>query len=161
MPLTDIGYPFLQEALVTAVTDELFDYILSDNGQILPVPHSQLEISAWKRKAERIENHYSKRMGMILGPVEVLVHVSQLAGLRRTDEGAMVKEFQNIPGMEADFALQTVVDYHIVSEDQRFLVSTSIHPSIYCCANAYKYLGERCCAYCGRISRRCKSILLG
>ena len=117
------GYPFLSEAMVTAVTDEMFDYVLGDGGQILPVPHNQADIEAWRKKAERIEGQYSKRMGMIIGSVEVIVHVAQLSGLRRTDEGAMVKEFLKIPGMENDFAIQTVVDFHSVSQDQRFLVS--------------------------------------
>ena len=92
----------------------------SDNGQLIPIPHGPSELSNWRRKAERIENHYSKRMGIVTGPVEVLVHVDMLKGMRRTDDGATVKEYDQIPGVEADYAAQTIV-WNVVSEDQRFL----------------------------------------
>ncbi|KAF8536400.1 XRN 5'-3' exonuclease N-terminus-domain-containing protein [Trichophaea hybrida] len=115
-----VGYPFLQEAKVTAVSDEMFRYMLSDQGQLIPVPHGPAELSNWRRKAERIENHYSKRMGVVTGPVEVLFHVDMLKGMRRTDEGAMIKEYDKIPGVETDYAAQTIV-WNVVSEDQRFL----------------------------------------
>lgn len=110
----------MQEAKVTAVSDELFKYVLSDLGQLIPVPHGPAEISNWKRKADRIENHYSKRMGIVTGPVEVLFHVDMLKGMRRTDDGAMVKEYDKIPGVEIDYAAQTIV-WDVASEDQRFL----------------------------------------
>jgi len=110
----------LQEAKVTAVSDEMFQYMLSDQGQLIPVPHGPAELGNWKRKADRIENHYSKRMGVVTGPVEVLFHVDMLKGMRRTDEGAMIKEYDKIPGVETDYAAQTIV-WNVVSEDQRFL----------------------------------------
>jgi 5'-3' exonuclease len=113
------GYPFLQEAKVTAISDELFKYQLSD-GQIMPIPHGPYEIEAWKKKAERMENAYSKRMGIIIGPVEVVVHTSILKGLKRTEDGAMVKEYAVVPGIETDYAAQAVVD-EVVNEDTRFI----------------------------------------
>lgn len=118
------GYPFLQEAKVKAVSDASVRYTLSNGGQLIPVPLSPNEIRNWKRKAERIENHYSKRMGVIIGPVEVLVHVDMLKGMRRTDDGATVKEYDLIPGVETDYAAQTIVR-NVVSEDQRFLEKDS------------------------------------
>lgn len=113
------GYPFLQEAKVTAISDELFRYQLSD-GQIMPIPHGQYEIEAWKKKAEKMENAYSKRMGIVIGSVEVVVHTSILKGLKRTEDGAMVKEYAIIPGIETDYAAQAVVD-EVVNEDTRFI----------------------------------------
>lgn len=116
-----VGYPFLQEAKVTAISDELFRYAPGNPGQpVIPVPHGPQEINMFKRKAERIENHYSKRMGIVIGPVEILVHVDMLKGMRRTDEGAMVKEYAQIPSVDADYAAQTLV-LNVLSEDQRFI----------------------------------------
>lgn len=114
-----VGYPFLQEAKVTAISDELFKYQLSDS-QIMPIPHSPYEIEAWRKKADRMESNYSKRMGIVIGPVEVVVHTSVLKGLKRTDEGAMVKEYAVVPGIETDYAAQTVVD-EVLNEDTRFV----------------------------------------
>jgi 5'-3' exoribonuclease 1 len=72
-----------------------------------------------------MENTYSKKMGIIIGPVEIVLHVKVLKGLWRTDEGAMVKEYAEIPGIETDYAAQTVVE-EVVSEDQRFLEKSAI-----------------------------------
>lgn len=115
----------MQEAKVTAISDELFKYMLSDVGQVLPVPHSPYEADAWRKKAERMENYYSKRMGILIGPVEVVIHTAILKGLKRTDEGAMIKEYAVIAGVETDYAAQTVVD-DVISEDQRFLEKPTV-----------------------------------
>jgi 5'-3' exoribonuclease 1 len=122
-----VGYPFLQEAKVVRVSDELFDYVLpdSDGGHVMSVPHNPQEIEIWRKKAQRIENTYSKRLGMIIGPVESLVHVDMLKGLKKTDDGAIIKEYAQIPGMETDYASQIVVD-EVISEDQRFLEKAAL-----------------------------------
>ncbi|KAL8858600.1 MAG: hypothetical protein Q9178_004894 [Gyalolechia marmorata] len=117
-----VGYPFLSEAKVIRVSDELFSYSRPENGTGPPVavPHGPQEIDLWHRKAERIESVYSKRLGMIIGPVETLIHVDMLKGLKKTDDGASIKEYAHIPGLEVDYASQMVVE-EVVSEDQRFL----------------------------------------
>ncbi|KAI0597976.1 exoribonuclease 1 [Biscogniauxia sp. FL1348] len=117
-----VGYPFLQEARVVRVSDELFDYSLSptDPGQVVQIHHSARDIEEWNKKASRIENFYSKRLGIIIGSVESMIHVEMLRGLIKTDEGATVKEYGLIPGMETDYAAQIVVD-EVVSEDERFI----------------------------------------
>lgn len=123
-----VGYPFLQEAKVVKVSDELFDYILPDSGPShapIAIPHGPREIEMWKKRADRIENTYSKRLGMVTGQVETLVHVEMLKGLRRTDEGALVKEYAEIPGVESEYASQTIVD-EVVSPDQRFLEQAAL-----------------------------------
>jgi len=89
------------------------------------MPHGPYEVEAWKRKAERIEAHYSKRLAMVIGPVEIVMHVAMLKGLKRTDDGAMVKDYAVIPGTETDFAAQTIVT-EVASEDQRFLESAAV-----------------------------------
>jgi 5'-3' exoribonuclease 1 len=122
-----VGYPFLQEAKIVRVSDELFDYVLPKDGSdhVVQINHSPREIDDWKKKADRIESVYSKRLGIIIGEVESLVHVEMLKGMKKTDEGAIIKEFAQIPGMETDYASQTVVD-EVISEDQRFLEKAAV-----------------------------------
>lgn len=116
-----VGYPFLQEALVFRVSDELFDYILPPGEQhVVSIPHTPQQIEQWKKKANKIESTYSKRLGMIIGDVESLVHIQPLKGMAKTDEGATLKEFAEIPGQETDYALQVVVD-DVVNPDERFI----------------------------------------
>ena len=121
-----VGYPFLQEAKVTCVSDELCDYSLADpNAEATPanieiLPHGPQEISNWRKKANRIEGAYSKRLGTVIGDVESLIHVNMLVGLRKTDEGATIKQYSTVEGLETDYATQTIVD-SVISEDQRFL----------------------------------------
>ncbi|KAI1139071.1 exoribonuclease 1 [Hypoxylon sp. FL0543] len=117
-----VGYPFLQEAKITRVSDELFDYSLASDGsgQVVQTHHSGKDIEEWNKKSTRIENFYSKRLGIIIGTVESMVHVEMLKGLVKTDEGATIKEYGQIPGMETDYAAQVIVD-EVVSEDERFI----------------------------------------
>ncbi|PGH12408.1 hypothetical protein AJ80_06715 [Polytolypa hystricis UAMH7299] len=121
-----VGYPFLQEAKIIRVSDELFNYVQADGEEhIVSIPHSPSEADQWRRKAERIESYYSKRLGTITGPVESMVHVQMLKGLMKTDQGATVKEFGDIPGAETDYALQIIVD-DVISEDQRFIEKEAV-----------------------------------
>jgi 5'-3' exoribonuclease 1 len=116
-----VGYPYLQEALVVRVSDELFDYILPPGAQhVVSIPHTPQQIEQFKKKADRIESHYSKRLGMIIGSVESLVHIQPLKGMIKTDDGAVIKDFADIPGQETDYALQVVVD-DVVNPDDRFI----------------------------------------
>ncbi|KAH7552877.1 XRN 5'-3' exonuclease N-terminus-domain-containing protein [Bipolaris maydis] len=117
-----VGYPFLHEAKVVKVSDELFDYVLPESGPSAPVaiPHGPQEISNWKKTANRIETQYSKRLGINIGEVESLVHVEMLKGLRKTDEGATIKEYGEVAGLQIEYATQTIVD-EVASPDARFL----------------------------------------
>jgi len=118
---TFVGYPFLSEAKIVRVSDELFDYTLATPGMPpMQIPHSPPEIEMWRRKAARIEQGYAKRLGVVTGDIESLVHIETLKGMKRTDEGATVKEYGVMPGIETDYASQMVVD-EVISEDQRFL----------------------------------------
>lgn len=122
-----VGFPFLQEGKVIKVSDELFDYFLPEDGttHVITKPHGPREIDDWRSKAERIESNYSSRLGIVIGPVESITHVELLKGLRKTDEGAAIKEYAYIPGQEHDFASQTIVD-EVISEDQRFLERAAV-----------------------------------
>ena len=122
-----VGFPYLQEAKVVKVSDELFDYVLPENGPSVPVPvpHASKDIADWKKRAGRIASTYSKRLGILVGEVESLVHVEMLKGLKKTADGATIKEHAEIPGMEAEYAAQTIVD-EVVSEDPRFLEKAAL-----------------------------------
>ncbi|EFX02767.1 exonuclease [Grosmannia clavigera kw1407] len=115
-----VGYPFLQEAKVVRVSDELFDYTLDEQGGVEQHHHGGKEMERWQSKARSIEENYSRRLGIVIGTVESLVHVHMLKGLVKTDVGATIKEYGEVAVMETDFAAQTVVD-SVVNEDARFI----------------------------------------
>lgn len=82
---TFIGWPFLQEGMVVAVSDSLFRYekiriITSGPEKVISNPHPPTGLGHWKSRAERIEKAYSKRFGVITGDIEVLLHVRPLKG---------------------------------------------------------------------------------
>ena len=122
-----VGYPFLFEAKVVRVSDEMFSYSLPPNGvgPAITIPHGPQELGMWHKKAERIEAVYSKRLGMIIGDVSALIHVDILKGLRKTDEGATIKEFAPIPGVETEYASQSIVE-NVISPDQRFIEQAAL-----------------------------------
>ncbi|KAK7749459.1 exonuclease II Exo2 [Cytospora paraplurivora] len=116
-----VGYPFLQEAKVVRVSDELFDYTLAEDGsgEVVVKDHSNRDTDDWLKNARYWDDFYSKRLGILIGDVESMVHVEMLKGLFKTDEGATVKEYGEIPGMRDFYATQTIVD-EVVNEDERF-----------------------------------------
>lgn len=121
---TFIGWPFLQEGLVTAVSDALFKYeklvlVPGTPAKIVSNPHIQQGLGHWKSKAERIVSVYSKKCGVITGDVDVLVHVRPLKGLKRLESGALVKDYEG-PEKELEQAVQMVIS-EVASEDPRFL----------------------------------------
>ncbi|KIW13743.1 hypothetical protein PV08_08934 [Exophiala spinifera] len=122
-----VGYPFLQEAKIVKISDELFDYTMAEGGksQVQTVEHTGSEIDQFHKKAERIEKWYSKRLGMLTGDVETLVHVEMLKGLKKLDDGSTVKEFAELPGMETIHATQLVVP-SVISEDVRFIEKAAL-----------------------------------
>ena len=126
-----VGYPFLQEAKVVRVSDELFDYYLEDpSAEATPTniavrEHTQNDSAQWRRKADRLMKFYAKRLAIEAGEPESMVHVESLVGLRKTETGATVKEYAEIPGQETDFLTQTVVD-HVESPDQRFIEKAAV-----------------------------------
>ncbi|KAI0649009.1 exonuclease II [Trametes meyenii] len=119
-----IGWPFLQEGLVSSISDSLFTYekLTVSPGRppkVVSNPHTQQGLSLWKSKAEKIERYYSKRCGVITDNIEVLVHVRPLKGLKRLDDGAFVKDYEG-PNKEVEQAVQMAVT-EVFSEDPRFI----------------------------------------
>ncbi|KAJ3715996.1 exonuclease II [Lentinula raphanica] len=121
-----IGWPFLSEGMVVGVSDELFRYEKGQVGapgrgveKVLGTPHSQSGLGLWKMKADKIEGVYSKRFGVITGPVDVLVHVRPLKGLKRLEDGSLVKEYEGSE-KETEIAVQMSVSA-VGAEDPRYI----------------------------------------
>jgi 5'-3' exoribonuclease 1 len=81
-----VGWPFLQEGKITAVSNSLFKYekmsiTPGSPPKVISNPHSPQGLGHWKMKADRIGANYSKRYGVITGDIEVLVHVLPLKGV--------------------------------------------------------------------------------
>ncbi|RMZ84057.1 hypothetical protein DV737_g1270, partial [Chaetothyriales sp. CBS 132003] len=121
-----VGYPFLQEAKVVKVQDELFDWVLPE-GETVPqsTEHGSSDIDRFHKKADSLENHYSKRLAMLCGDIESLVHVEMLKGLKKLDDGSTVKEYAVMPGLETIYATQMLVQ-NVMSEDERFIETAAL-----------------------------------
>ncbi|GAO19521.1 hypothetical protein UVI_02040640 [Ustilaginoidea virens] len=116
-----VGYPFLQEAKIVKVQDELFTYELAGNDKgINTKDHSNREAADYAKEAEFLESWHAKRLGVTIGQVECLVHVHMLKGLIKTEEGALLKEYAENPSIRSVYSSQTVVD-EVVNEDERFI----------------------------------------
>lgn len=116
-----VGYPFLQEAKVMKVQDELFTYELAENGNdIITKDHTNREAADYAKEAEFLESWHAKRLGVTIGQVECLVHVHMLKGLIKTEEGALIKEYAENPSVRSVYASQTIVD-EVFNEDERFI----------------------------------------
>lgn len=111
-----IGWPYLNEAKVVALSDELFRYERM-NGKVVGNPHSPDFLEKWKKGASRIRDMYYRK-GVRVGDIRVLAHVKKLTGLKRTRIGAYVKEFSTADD-ELEIAVQTILE-NVSSEDERF-----------------------------------------
>ncbi|KAK5993415.1 5'-3' exoribonuclease 1 [Cladobotryum mycophilum] len=121
-----VGYPFLQEAKIMKVQDELFSYELAENGKdIITSDHNNREATEFAREAEYLENWHAKRLGITIGQVECLVYVHMLKGLVKTEEGALIKEYAENPSLRRTYAAQTIVD-EVVNEDERFIEKEAV-----------------------------------
>ena len=135
-----IGWPFLREGKVNAISDSLFKYekmeiIRGAPEKVIQTPHHPQGVGLWKSKSERIETYYSKRCGVITGDIDVLIHVvplkglsndssgswniEHLPGMRPLDNGAFVKEYE-AQDKETEQAAQMTVT-NVTSEDPRYI----------------------------------------
>lgn len=121
-----VGFPFLQEAKVIKVQDELFSYELADDGKtVISTDHNNRDAADFAKEAEFLEKWHGKRLGVVIGQVECLVVVDMLKGLLKTEEGALVKEYAENPSVRKVYAAQTVVD-DVTNEDQRFIEKAAL-----------------------------------
>lgn len=116
-----VGYPFIQEAKVIKVQDELFTYELADDDEtVVTRDHDNRTASDFAKEAEFLESWHAKRLGITVGQVECLVHVHMLKGLIKTEDGALIKEYAENPSLRKVYASQTIVE-EVVNEDERFI----------------------------------------
>lgn len=121
-----VGYPFLQEAKVVKVRDELFTFELAENGKdVITKDHSNRETTDFAKEAEYLESWYGKRLAVTIGQVECLVDVHMLKGLIKTEEGALIKEYAENPSLRSAYAAQTIVD-EVINEDERFIEKAAL-----------------------------------
>jgi 5'-3' exoribonuclease 1 len=114
------GWPFLIESKVMALSDELFVYTVSKakNGKpfVVKTPHDENSGKRHFLSAEKADLFYSKRCGVLIGEIEIVVKVQVLKGLQLLNDGSFVKEFA--PKGEFDIPIQLVVTGSY--EDPRF-----------------------------------------
>ncbi|TPX64914.1 hypothetical protein SpCBS45565_g05555 [Spizellomyces sp. 'palustris'] len=116
-----VNWPFLQEALVSSMTDEFFRYEIKEIGgrkDVVKIPHNQDSQDRFYKSSERIEHYYSKRYGTITGPIEIVLNVRLLKGMKLQEDGALVKDYGSYHE-ETDIALQAVVG-QVEFEDPRY-----------------------------------------
>ncbi|THV06390.1 hypothetical protein K435DRAFT_645537 [Dendrothele bispora CBS 962.96] len=116
------GWPFLREGKVIGVSDSLFKYDkvgIAGKEKVVPSPHAPQAIGHWKAKAEWIESTYSKKAGVVMGEVEVMLHVRPLKGLKRLETGAFIKDYEDAD-KEIEQALQVTVE-QVFAEDPRYV----------------------------------------
>ncbi|EDR05464.1 uncharacterized protein LACBIDRAFT_303224 [Laccaria bicolor S238N-H82] len=121
---TLMGWPFLQEGSVVAVSDSLFKYekmtvVPGTPAKVISNPHAPQGLGHWKMKADHIEQVYSKRSGVITRTVDILLHVLPLKGLKRLEPGAFVKDCEG-PERETEHAVQMCLP-KVASKDPRSL----------------------------------------
>ena len=84
------SWPYLQEGLVAAVSDDMFKYELQQMGRttkVVSTPHNPFQAIAWKKSADKIEHHNSKRFGIVTGNIDVVLHICRLKGERGIKSG--------------------------------------------------------------------------
>ena len=116
------SWPYLHEGLVVGVSDDAFKYELSTVGsQAKPVgtPLNPFQAIAFKKQADHVEHHQSKRFGVIIGHVDVLLYVRPLKGLKRLETGALVKDYEG-PEKEIAQPWQSAV-HQVAFEDERYV----------------------------------------
>ncbi|KAI8576633.1 hypothetical protein K450DRAFT_255976 [Umbelopsis ramanniana AG] len=121
-----LGYPFLQESFVQAVSDEKFKYehTMRDRKRlVLRTPMPANEVDWWRKRSDRFEYMASKRFACIIGHVDVCVHVRLLKGMRRMDDGALLKDYDH-PNQATILPLQTSV-LKVENEDRRYIEQPS------------------------------------
>lgn len=112
------NWPFLQESKVVAVSDEQMKYYLHEaNGQMVALHHSHDQQDKWRKQAHRMQYGASKRYAVETHAIEVMIHVRQLKGLKRLDDGALVKDWDD---KETEVGIQTVVT-EVAHEDARYV----------------------------------------
>lgn len=123
--LINIGhvvYPYLQEAVVIGVSNEASKYyvkVVKNQKQIREHFMDDDEKQDWRKRVGRVEYLSNKRFGLDIGKTDIAVHVCTLRGMKKTPDGAYVKEYVN-PAQEELIPIQTVV-VKVANPDPRYI----------------------------------------
>ena len=117
-----IGWPFVCEAYVTGISDRTVLYRMTQTGgksTVAALPHAAEQAKEHASLAEDLESHMRSKLGIITGPIDVLLHVLLLKGMKRLDNGALVKDYGK-RGEEIRYPIQLSLD-RVQTEDARFV----------------------------------------
>ncbi|EFN50461.1 hypothetical protein CHLNCDRAFT_55867, partial [Chlorella variabilis] len=78
-----VKWPYLQEAVVEAVSDSGAKVARGAGGQQEARAHGAAEASEWQQERQRIQQEYLNKQGVDCGEVTLLVHVRPCEGLVR------------------------------------------------------------------------------
>jgi 5'-3' exoribonuclease 1 len=147
---TFLYWPFLQEGMVVALSDELFRYEKGARG-VIATPHEANALINFRKKSQRIESFYSKRFGIVTGQVDVILHVRPLVGLKRMNNGALVKDYSD-EEKETEQAVQMTVR-QVAFEDERYLEQDPPSlPSEFPLGTRVLFLGDHAFGAAGQVS---------
>lgn len=111
-----IGWPYLREAKVVAISDKTTHYQKGNGGK---VTKSDVDSSEWSRDASLSDANY-QLSGVKIGKTELVLHVHILDGMIKSSSGAYIKKYETDNSKILKFPLQMVVE-SVQNEDPRFL----------------------------------------
>ena len=131
-----VGWPFLIEACVVGVSDAVFEYTLNnasdhtiarvledskklEGKDVTRYEHDPVSAQKWEYDARKLEETYSKHFATLIGEVEVVLQVCTLRGMKRLDNGALVKDFGPMSDRK-EYPVQIVVE-RVKVPDPRFI----------------------------------------
>lgn len=117
-----LDWPFLIESHVLQVSDEFFVYErkrVKGKESIIKTPHTEQTLLKYTQSAERAENFYSKRFGVIIGVVDMVAKVESLIGMQLLNDGFVVKEFKILSENDTPIQLLVLEDHHDTRFDER------------------------------------------
>ncbi|EMR10262.1 hypothetical protein PNEG_01528 [Pneumocystis murina B123] len=117
-----VGWPYLHEARVNAVSTEQFryEYLPSSENSDVIISKTLNDSVAWKKSSLKLELNYKKYFGLIINTIKAIVHVSMLKGLRTTEDGALEKDYEPCNSENSEYPLQLVLN-EVAVEDTRYI----------------------------------------
>ena len=117
------NWPYLYESLVVGVSTNTASCVAKvDNAGKSYLEYNDEPIGGslvHSRRITAISQYYYKQCAVVIGPVDVLVHVRPLVGMRRLSNGAVVKRYASNASDEIHYPLQLVV-HDVKKKDMRF-----------------------------------------
>ncbi|KAG0742496.1 hypothetical protein G6F16_010443 [Rhizopus arrhizus] len=118
-----VDYPYLKEAIVVGVSNSEYKYFIKskEDGESHNFSKHQWteeERETWHKKKCVIQHKYNKRLGLLIGDTEFMIHFCLLNGMHRNDEGVIAKRYRH-PSNASVTPLQTIV-IKVSNPDDRF-----------------------------------------